>query len=143
MDNHKHAPSHTREEFQEWLDSYELDRLADIDPGSKPSLLDALAECGDVLPADYCDQLEIPKGSTYAQAVSELRRWHTGQKAGESERSARDVYCEYVEKAGEEAGAYAVLHCLDESAVVEILLDRINADELEDYLHDNVIAEGA
>ena len=59
-------------------------------------------------------------------------------KVKESERSARDVYWEYVEKAGEEACSHAVLHYLDESAVVEILLERIDADDLEEYLHDNV-----
>lgn len=70
-----HAASHLREQFQEWLDSYEPDRLQEIDIQPVSVLLDALAECGDTLPADYCDQLEIPKGSTYAQAVDEVRRW--------------------------------------------------------------------
>ena len=70
-----HAPSHLREQFQEWLDSYEPDRLPEIDIRPAAPMLDALADCTDVLPADYCDQLEIRKGSTYAQAVEEVRQW--------------------------------------------------------------------
>jgi hypothetical protein len=70
-----HAPSHLREQFQEWLDSYESDRLKELDIRPVASMLDALSTCGDVLPADYCNQLEIPKGSTYAQAIEEVRQW--------------------------------------------------------------------
>lgn len=73
--NQPHAPSHLREEFQQWLDSYEPNRLQEMDIRPVASVLDALADCGDVLPTDYCDQLEIPKGSTYAQAVEEVRQW--------------------------------------------------------------------
>jgi hypothetical protein len=68
------AASHLREPFQAWLGSYEPDRLHEIDIRPVASLLDALADCTDVLPADYCDQLDIPKGSTYAQAVEVLRQ---------------------------------------------------------------------
>lgn len=75
-DSFTHAPSHLREQFQEWLDSYEPDRLREIDIRPVSALLDALAECGDTLPADYCDQLEILKGSTYAQAVEDVRQWY-------------------------------------------------------------------
>ena len=80
-----HAPSHLREQFQEWLDSYEPDRLHEIDIRPVASLLDALAGCTDVLPADYCDQLEIPKGSSYAQAVEEVRQWCAEQQKDELE----------------------------------------------------------
>jgi hypothetical protein len=74
-----HAPSHLREQFQEWLDSYEPNRLHEIDIRPVAPLLDALADCTDVLPADYCDQLEIRKGSTYARAVEEVREFHAQQ----------------------------------------------------------------
>lgn len=215
----QHAPSHLREQFQEWLDSYEPNRLSEIDIQPVAAVLDALADCGDVLPADYCDQLDIPKGSTYAQAVEEVRRWYAktqGQPATEPalesldeakarwdsmlgmvstpdeqgvlvlrsptgfplatmelsegrdgryapsfgqpvaaqtewiddqaakrlpERSAEDVYWEYVEKVGEERCADAVLNYLDRSMVVEILLERIYAPDLDEYLHDNFIAD--
>jgi hypothetical protein len=69
-----HAPSDLREQFQEWLDSYEPDRLREIDIRPVSALLDALADCGDIVPADYCDQLDIPKGSTYARAIREVRQ---------------------------------------------------------------------
>lgn len=206
-----------REQFQEWLNSYEPNGLHEIDVRPVASLLDALADCGDVLPADYCDQLEIPKGSTYAQAVADVRQWcatkqgqpatepalesldeakarwesllgvavtsdedgfllssptgfplatmaisegpggkyrpHFGQPVAAQEewmkehrerkvpeRSAEDVYWEYVEKVGEEGCANAVVDYIDPSAVVEILLERIDADDLDEYLHDNLIA---
>lgn len=213
-----HAPSHLRERFQDWLDSYEPNRLHEIDVQPVASLLDALADCGDVLPADYCDQLEIPKGSTYAEAVADVRQWcaknqgesttkpalesldeakarwdsmlgmvstpyeredafllssptgfplatmeisegpggkyrpYFGQPVaaqsewikkqaarGEPERSAEDVYWEYVEKAGEEACEDAVFNYHDRSTVVEILLASgcIDAGRLEDFFCDN------
>jgi len=78
--NETHAPSHLREQFQEWLDSYQPDQIQDIDIRPVAPLLDALENCGDVLPADYCDQLEIPKGSSYAEAVEEVRQWHAERK---------------------------------------------------------------
>jgi hypothetical protein len=36
-------------------------------------LLGQLWNCTDVLPVGYCDQLDIPKGSTYAQAVRRMK----------------------------------------------------------------------
>jgi hypothetical protein len=80
-----HAPSHLREQFQEWLDSYEPNRLHEIDIRPVASLLVALADCSDVLPADYCDQLEIGKGSTYARAVKEVRELHAQQHSDDIE----------------------------------------------------------
>jgi hypothetical protein len=56
-----------------------------------------------------------------------------------TERSAEDVYWEYVEKVGEKDCEDAVLNYLDPSIVVEILLGRIDADELDEYLSDNVL----
>jgi len=69
-----HAPSRLRETLQEWLDSYEPDRLSKMEVEPVADLLNALENCGDVLPAPTCDQLEIPKGSSYAEAVENLRR---------------------------------------------------------------------
>lgn len=86
-----HAPSHLREQFQEWLDSYEPNRLGEIEIESVSALLDALAECGDILPADYCDQLEIPKGSTYGEAVEDLRQWCGRLQRPAVERAAEGV----------------------------------------------------
>ncbi|MHB0958249.1 MAG: hypothetical protein ACYC0X_12285 [Pirellulaceae bacterium] len=46
-----HAPSDLREQFLEWLNSYEPDRLQEIDIRPVSALLDTLADCGDVLEA--------------------------------------------------------------------------------------------
>ena len=49
-------------------------------------------------PADYCDQLEIPKGSSYAQAVEEVRQWCAEQQKGELEDEDDDddgLLCEH------------------------------------------------
>lgn len=56
------------------------------------------------------------------------------QQNNEPERSAADVYWEYVEKIGEDACDHAVLHYFDQSIVVEILLEHIDADSLDDFL---------
>ena len=98
-------------------------------------MLDSLANCGDVLPADYCDQLDIPKGSLYADAVADVHQ----QTKNTTKRTAEEVYWSYVAMAGEDACAYAVLNYLDGSIVVEILLKHIDAEDLDDFLHDNVI----
>jgi hypothetical protein len=138
---YRKTPSHLREQFQQWLDTYEPDRIQEIDIRPVASLLKALEDCGDVLPADYCDQLEIPKGSTYAEAVEDVRQWCSKQRNGDSKRGADEVYWEYVDKAGEEACAHAVIAYFDRAAVVEILLEHINAEELDEFLCDNVSAE--
>ncbi len=39
---------------------------------SRASLFAALSRCTDILPRDYCDDLGLPQGSTYAQAVQHL-----------------------------------------------------------------------
>lgn len=88
-DSFTHAPSRLREQFQEWLDSYEPDWLREIDIRPVSALLDALAECGDTLPADYCDQLEIPKGSTYAEAVEDVRQWYAQLQSAKAQPPAK------------------------------------------------------
>lgn len=93
--NQPHAPSHLREEFQQWLDSHEPDRLQEIDIRPVASLLEVLADCDDVLPADYCDQLRIPRGSTYALAVIEVR-WR--QKQDVSPEEDADFFRELAEQ---------------------------------------------
>ena len=136
-----HAPSHLREQFQEWLDSYEPNRLQQIDIRPVASLLDVLADCSDVLPADYCDQLEIPNGSTYARAVEEVRQWCAKQQKTQSKRSAEDVYWEYVERVGDDACTDAVISYFDRLDIVEILLERIDVDDSDEFLNTNVVVE--
>lgn len=55
----------------------------------------------------------------------------------ESSRSAKEVYWEYVEKAGEKGCEDAVLAHLGQDTVVEFMLERIDAEALEEFLRDN------
>ena len=79
-------------------------------------------------------ELDILKGSSYADAVADVHQ----QTKNTTKQTAEDVYRAYVDMAGEEACADAVLNYLDWSTVVEILLSQIDAEELDDFLHDNV-----
>lgn len=59
-----HAPSHLRNAF-----------LVSIEAGTPDlTLAGRLWSCTDVLPRDACDDLDIPPGSTYAQAARRVRR---------------------------------------------------------------------
>lgn len=72
-----HKPGHLREELQEWLDSDMPASEFKVDHNGQDRNLDWLLgqlwNCTDVLPAGYCDQLGLPKGSTYAQAVRRMK----------------------------------------------------------------------
>jgi hypothetical protein len=72
-----HAPPHLREALQQSLDSDTPAKQFRVEHnGQKKALgwlLGQLWHCTDVLPAGYCDQLDIPKGSTYAQAVRRVK----------------------------------------------------------------------
>lgn len=71
-----HTNTHLREAFQDLIDSVGVDDLR----GDTPVVIDGeqkdatwlfgkLWHCTDTLPAYYCDELDIPKGSTYAAAA--------------------------------------------------------------------------
>ncbi len=72
-----HMPGDCRESFLEYLDSDTPAKDFTVDHNGQQKNLDWLLgqlwRCTDVLPAGYCDQLDIPKGSTYAQAVREIK----------------------------------------------------------------------
>lgn len=69
-----------RETLQAWLDSNGMEYPKEIAKtieknGQQHELkkvLGHLWSCTDVLPATYCRQLDIPLGSSYAQAVRSL-----------------------------------------------------------------------
>jgi hypothetical protein len=76
----------------------------------------------------------------FGHPIAAQKEWikeHQDRKV--PEQLAEDVYWKYVQKAGEEAANDAVLSYFDSSAVVEILLERIDADELDEYLSDNLL----
>ena len=72
-----HTPSHLREAFQEYLDSDTPTSSFRVEhDGEQKSidwLLGQLWKCTDILPGGYCDQLDLPHGSTYAQAVRRMK----------------------------------------------------------------------
>lgn len=120
-----HAPSRLRETFQEWLDSYEPDRLSEMDIQPVVALLDALETCGDVLPAHYCDQLEIPKGSSYAEAVENLRRWQ-----GKHRSSGMDRLTDLVAKYRQENYKWPNWYCNKETMLEDVAGDLAEFAEL-------------
>ncbi len=70
--------SFTSSARQEFLDRLDQDWLKQSRIPSAPSsddqrLWGSFSHCDDTLPADYCIQLGIPQGSTYAQAVRQLQ----------------------------------------------------------------------
>lgn len=70
-----HAPSHLREAFWEYLDSTDNNStVVEVDGDVKPVkwLLGQLWNCTDIMPASGCYDLDMPPGSTYAQAVRKL-----------------------------------------------------------------------
>jgi hypothetical protein len=68
------------ETLQSWLDCHGMDYPAEIEKNIEhngvqvplKSVLGHLWNCADIMPSMYCDQLDLPKGSTYAQAVRSL-----------------------------------------------------------------------
>ena len=81
-----HAPGHLREAFEDYLElenpfnqPYSLTKkvvVADWGKEKKVSLnwlLGQLWNCTDTLPGDCCSILDIPPGSSFAQAVRDLK----------------------------------------------------------------------
>ena len=72
-----HQSTHLREALQQYLDSdgpaQEFRVEHDGEEKDIEWLLGQLWNCTDVLPGGYCDQLDILRGSTYAQAVRRIK----------------------------------------------------------------------
>ncbi len=68
-----HSPGHLREAFQDFLDTDTPAHEFTVEHNGKSRtlawLLDQLRHSTDVLPAGYCEQLDLPHGATYAQAA--------------------------------------------------------------------------
>jgi hypothetical protein len=68
-----HAPGHVREEFLEAVDaacSFDSDAA---DQAELHRISGYLWNCTDTLPSAYCSALDLPAGSTYAQAARHCR----------------------------------------------------------------------
>lgn len=63
----KHTSTSDREALQDWLDDVETEENADID-----ALLGRLWHSTDILPLGYCQQLDLPQGSSYAAAAQKI-----------------------------------------------------------------------
>lgn len=75
-----HAPGFLRDAFQEWVEEGDQEKkTVIIDDEEKPLnwLLGQLWNCTDILPGCDCMLLDIPSGSTYAQAVRSIRHFET------------------------------------------------------------------
>jgi hypothetical protein len=60
-----HNPGHVRDAF--------LEAIEDGEPSRMRSTAGKLWSCTDVLPSEYCSLLDIPQGSSYAQAARAIR----------------------------------------------------------------------
>ena len=77
-----HAPGHLRDAFLEMVESGDWRKDSGEGmlvgyhdtPVSFRAFTGLLWNCTDVLPGGECDELDLPRGSTYAQAARELRR---------------------------------------------------------------------
>ena len=71
-----HAPGHLRDAFIEWLCSSERGDTTEVGGERRPLrwLIGQLWNCSDVMPSEYCEELELPQGSTYAQAVRSISK---------------------------------------------------------------------
>jgi hypothetical protein len=75
-----HYPNRLRNSFCEWVEVdmpevaavEQRDASDDCWPARK--LLGAMVHCSDILPGDVCDDLDIPRGSSYAIAAQMLLR---------------------------------------------------------------------
>lgn len=69
-----HAPSRIRRPFLEWLDLW-IQKETTLEEDLvmlTEDLLPALSSCTDILPRQYCERLDLRRGSTYADAVELL-----------------------------------------------------------------------
>src|SRR5689334_6744434 len=86
-----HAPSHLRDAFLDWMDSDEDRVEVEGEPRDIAWFADRLTKCRDVLPAGYCDMLDIPRGSSYAHAVREANAgYHLGRRKWQAKRDAAE-----------------------------------------------------
>lgn len=70
-----HAPGHLRDAFLECLENWaEGQKMPERERLTFRELTGKLWNCTDIMPGSECDLLDIPTGSTFAQAAREIRR---------------------------------------------------------------------
>ena len=79
-----HDSSFHREQFQAMIESVfcatgspakHWKSYRNEDGLSADQLCGQVWQCTDILPRDFCEVIDIPSGSTYAQAARSLRKW--------------------------------------------------------------------
>ena len=68
-----HAPGHLRDWFINYVETGELDEEMVEQGRTLRWLFGQLWNCSDIMPGIDCDELDLPRGSTYARAVRSLR----------------------------------------------------------------------
>jgi hypothetical protein len=67
-----HAPDHLREALETLIETG--DGTAEVGGSQRPArwVVGQLWNCTDILPRVYCDEADLPPGSTYAQAARRI-----------------------------------------------------------------------
>jgi len=73
-----HAPEHLRDAIIEWIEKDKTSDVCTVGERKKPLiwLIGQLWNCTDMMPSYACDYLDMPQGSSYAQAVRKIRAEH-------------------------------------------------------------------
>src|SRR5439155_11375450 len=67
-----HCPERTREQFQDLIVDLYVDRVCPTD--AHLTIAGRLWNCTDILPGGDCETLDMPMGSTYAQAARQVKQ---------------------------------------------------------------------
>lgn len=74
----RHAPGHLREAFEDWVEGGMKAKTIKVGYEEIPMpptwLFGVLWNCSDIKPDYLCEYLDLLPGSTYAQAVRQLKR---------------------------------------------------------------------
>jgi len=75
-----HAPGHLREAFLDYILSDSQNATVVIDEQERPLkwLLGQFWNCSDILPGDVCDEIDLPRGSSYSIAARRLAQDYRG-----------------------------------------------------------------
>ena len=67
-----HCPERTREQFQDLIVNLYVDHVCPTD--THLTIAGRLWRCTDILPGGDCETMDMPKGSTYAQAARQVKK---------------------------------------------------------------------
>jgi len=95
-----HFSEHTREQFQTLLIDLYVDHLSPTD--AHATIAGRLWRCTDMLPGGDCEILDMPRGSTYAQAARQVKqdiprlRSHGEQCLTKTPGSVMERFCRHA-----------------------------------------------